>query len=131
MGALIVAGFVGVALIEPIANVWDDHTTPQPWLEVAISEERGGIAYHRIINRWMRGVWVAVVQVRRGDAWKGVCTGNGAFTYRPHNSGTELMTFEYFTGGCAMPAAPHRVCVDYVMQDRRGRQRDFGPFCTL
>lgn len=124
-------GYFTLLFADPIADRWDDLSTDQPWIDVEVALlDSGNVQYERQINRWMRGEWTAVVQVADGDGWRGICSRSGYYTYRPAMSGVTYLDFAYFTGGCAQPDGRHRVCVDYVMRDRRGKQRDFGPFCA-
>lgn len=128
-GYILVLAWIGLLFVKPVSEMIDDATTDQPWFDMQIEIGDGTVDYSRTINRWMRGIWVASVMVPSGDSWRGVCAGDGRYTYRPETSGSVNMAFEYFTGGCAQPSGPHRVCVDYVMTDRRGVVRDFGPYC--
>ncbi len=127
---ILALGWIGVLFIEPVAEVYDDMTTPQPWFDAQLSMSGDRVLYERQINRWMRGEWVATVQVLDGGAWRGICSGGGSYVYRPETSGRTNMSVRYFTGGCDVPSEPYRICADYVMTDRRGTTRDFGPFCT-
>lgn len=131
LGLLLVIGWLVVLLADPLARVYNDLTTPQPWFDVSFSVVDGRVEYRRRINRWMRGEWTATVSLPAPDGWRGICTRSSRYTYRPAASGLRHMTFTYFTGGCTEPIGRYRLCVDYVMTDRRGVVRDFGPFCFI
>ncbi|ETW11197.1 hypothetical protein ATO8_18625 [Roseivivax marinus] len=131
LGVFLVIGWMSWLLMEPLANVIDDHTTPQPWFDAEVKLGQETVHYTRTINRWMRGEWSAMVMIPApDDGWRISCDRSGAWTYKPATEGTISMGFERFTGGCTQPEGMHRVCVEYVMEDLNGRRRVFGPFCS-
>ncbi|APX23205.1 MULTISPECIES: hypothetical protein [Salipiger] len=130
LGVMLIVSWLALLLFQPLTEAWDDRPSQRPWIDVSLQLDGDHVLYTRMIKRVLRGDWTARVQISTGEGWRTVCDDSGAWTYRPETSGTLSMTFDRFTGGCPQPSGAHRVCVDYVMEDLRGRRRIFGPFCS-
>ncbi|WP_305972643.1 MULTISPECIES: hypothetical protein [unclassified Mameliella] len=130
LGVLLVVGWLVLLLLQPLLDAWDDRPSQRPWIDVSLQLIGDQVDYTREIKRVLRGEWTVSVQVETPGGWRTICDGDGKWTYRPETSGTIRMPFARFTEGCPQPVRPHRLCVDYVMDDMRGRRRLFGPFCS-
>lgn len=141
LGGLLVVAWLCLLMIEPLSHKYDDMTSPQPWfkadLELYHDDEKGTqVRYRRIINRPLRGdPWYGWMEYQdQNGQWMKYCSGSGKDTYAPNQSGTLSMTIAYFTGSrvaCIPESNIIRVCAAWHMIDNKGRDKNFGPECSL
>lgn len=139
MGTLLVIAFLIVLLYKPILEAYDDYSTPQPWFAAAFdvpSYEAGQdplIAYHLTVNRPVHGVWTSSVYRQEDKSTVSlVCSGGGYAYYHKDANGTMLMPLSRFIGAsCDISKGEYRICTNYDLEDDRGIDRSFGPFCDF
>lgn len=131
----LIAGTIATAallLLGPsVMGFWDTYLRERPWI-TAVSIVKpalppyGAVVEDTIRARWHvsgeRRVWVETAGLRicdaeRHDTWSAETTGR-------------TWTFEAFTEGCPLPAAPFRVCTAFSVETLRGVRGAFGQFCS-
>ncbi|WP_156944004.1 hypothetical protein, partial [Roseivivax isoporae] len=54
IGVMLFFGWMTWLLAEPMADIVDDYTTPQPWFHAELTVGEDVVHYTRVIERWMR-----------------------------------------------------------------------------
>lgn len=130
---------VGLLFSRPIMQFIDDVTSQQPWFSAAFDVPTHAvgqdpmIAYHLTVNRSVHGMWTASVYRQEDKSTVSLaCTGGGYAYYHEDANGTMLLPLSRFIGtSCDVPKGEYRICTNYDLEDSRGAERSFGPFCDF